>query len=64
MSTKYQKRLPIIEAKKKDLFYLLNTGVIQADCRNFIEDLPTMKNKRGIKSLILGEKKKVTVKTE
>lgn len=41
--SKYSKRLPISEAKKKDLQYLLKTKIIPSHYKHFYDNLPTIK---------------------
>lgn len=43
LSSKYAEKLPISEAKKKDLNYLLATKIIPSDYKNFYDELPTTK---------------------
>jgi len=43
LSSKYAEKIPISEAKKKDLEYLLETKIIPNDYKYFYDELPTTK---------------------
>lgn len=49
LTKKYEKRLPISEAKKKDLLYLLSKHIIPHAYKNYFESLPSSKK---IKDLV------------
>lgn len=48
ISQKYNQQIPVSNAKKKDLFYLLKTGVIPQAYTHFIFSIPTSDSARVV----------------